>query len=186
MKATYTSTATSTPTSTPTATPTPTKTPTPTSTNTLVPTITSTPRPYPTNTAVPAAVYNEVLGRPEGVGNNEYWVSINLSTQQLSLYRGNKVDATFWVSTGKPSTPTYPGVYRIYVMYESTLMAGYDYYLPNVPYVMYYDQGYGIHGTYWDPPLGQTFSHGCTNMDTSDAFYVYQRVNVGTIVYIHY
>ena len=113
-------------------------------------------------------------------------MDINLSEQILRLYYGSDLEAWFWVSTGKPSTPTRPGLFQIYVMYESALMYGADYYLPNVPYVMYYDDGYGIHGTYWNPPLGSTFSHGCTNMNTSDALYIFQRVHVGTFVYIHY
>lgn len=172
QKATYTPTPTSTPTNTPTPTPTP------------IPTKTNTPRPIPTNT--PQPYYDSGIQRPSSVEEEEYWVEINLSEQKLYLHYGSQIDAWFWVSTGKPSTPTYPGLYQIYVMYESTLMVGPDYYLPNVPYVMYYDRGYGIHGTYWDPPLGSTFSHGCTNMNTNDALYIYQRVHVGTTVYIHY
>lgn len=181
LKATLTPTPTFTPTMTPTPTSTPTSTPTPT------PTRTNTPRPIPTArpTSTPVG-FNSSLGRPNGVGDKEYWLSINLSQQVLTVHRGSKIDATFLVSTGKPSTPTHPGLFKIYVMYESGLMYGPGYYLPNVPYIMYYDGGYGIHGTYWDPPLGSTFSHGCTNMNTSDAFYIFQRVHIGTFVYIHY
>ncbi len=181
IKATYT------PTPTPTPTFTPTPTATPTITNTPLPTFTYTPQPLPTNTLKPVPIgFDRQTNRPIGVDENEYWIDINLSEQILRLYYGSNLEAWFWVSTGKPSTPTNPGLFQIYVMYESALMYGADYYLPNVPYVMYYDDGYGIHGTYWNPPLGSTFSHGCTNMDTNDALYIFQRVHVGTTVYIHY
>ena len=50
------------------------------------------------------------------------------------------------------------------------------YYLPNVPYIMYFfnDQvpkwrGYGIHGDYWHDNFGNTMSHGCVNLRPDDA-----------------
>ncbi len=40
------------------------------------------------------------------------------------------------------------------------------YYLPNVPYVMYFHNDYALHGTYWHANFGQTMSHGCVNLPT--------------------
>ena len=45
-------------------------------------------------------------------------------------------------------------------------MSGPGYYLPGVPYVMYFYQGYGLHGTYWHDNFGQPMSHGCVNLPT--------------------
>jgi lipoprotein-anchoring transpeptidase ErfK/SrfK len=65
-------------------------------------------------------------------------------------------------------------------------MSGPGYYLPGVPWTMYFYRGYGIHGTYWHNNFGQTMSHGCVNMRTSEAGFVFARVFTGTRVVIHY
>ncbi|MBI5619492.1 L,D-transpeptidase, partial [Candidatus Gottesmanbacteria bacterium] len=46
---------------------------------------------------------------------------------------------------------------------------GPGYYLPDVPYVMYFYLGYAIHGTYWHNNFGHPMSHGCVNMRIEDA-----------------
>jgi hypothetical protein len=43
------------------------------------------------------------------------------------------------------------------------------YYLPNVPFVMYFYQGFGLHGAYWHNNFGHPMSHGCVNMAIPDA-----------------
>jgi len=47
----------------------------------------------------------------------------------------------------------------------------YYYNLPNVPYVMYFQndkvpgwRGYGLHGAYWHNAFGTPRSHGCVNL----------------------
>ena len=89
-------------------------------------------------------------------------------------------------STGLPRTPTPVGQYRIYVKYRSVHMSGPGYSLPNVPYVMYFYRGYGLHGTYWHNNFGQPMSHGCVNLPTSEARWFYNWASVGTLVKIHY
>ena len=65
-------------------------------------------------------------------------------------------------------------------------MAGLDYYLPDVPYVMYFYKGYGIHGTYWHSNFGNPMSRGCVNMETSEAGWLYNWAFVGIPVNVHY
>ena len=48
-------------------------------------------------------------------------------------------------------------------------MTGPNYYLPDVPYTMYFYGGYGLHGTYWHNNFGQPMSHGCVNLETGNA-----------------
>jgi lipoprotein-anchoring transpeptidase ErfK/SrfK len=166
-----------TPTLTSTFTPTPTATFTPTETfpPTLTPQPTNTPRPRPTNTPyVP----------PEYTGNR--WIDVNLSQQMLYAYEGDIVVASFLVSTGVPAFPTVTGQYHIYIKLVSTLMAGDGYYLPNVPYTMYFYKGYGIHGTYWHNNFGVPMSHGCVNMYTPDAEWLFHWASEGMLVNIHY
>lgn len=182
-------TATFTPTPTPTNTPTPTPTftPTPTNTPTATPTETPTNTPEPTKKPKkkkqPAAyVYP---GRPAGVGDNEFWIDVDLSLQRSYAYVGDILQREFLVSTGTWLHPTVTGVFRIYVKYRAADMSGPGYYLPKVPYVMYFYKDYGLHGTYWHNNFGTPMSHGCINFPTVDAEWVYRYARVGTVVNIH-
>jgi lipoprotein-anchoring transpeptidase ErfK/SrfK len=176
--ATATPTATFTPTSSPTATATPTETPTPTATHT--PTATATFTPTPTFTATP-----RVVNLPEGVGESDRWIEVDLSEQRVYAWEGKTLVTSFLVSTGTWATPTVLGTYKIYVKYRYADMAGPGYYLPAVPYVMYFYKGYGLHGTYWHNNFGTPMSHGCVNFRTEDAGWVYDFVSVGTVVHVH-
>jgi lipoprotein-anchoring transpeptidase ErfK/SrfK len=64
-------------------------------------------------------------------------------------------------------------------------MSGPGYYLPDVPYVMYFYKDYGLHGTYWHHNFGTPMSHGCVNFPTVDAGWIFENSRVGTIVNVH-
>jgi lipoprotein-anchoring transpeptidase ErfK/SrfK len=74
--------------------------------------------------------------------------------------------------------------------YESQTMngylLGYDYYLPDVPYVMYFFEDFAIHGTYWHSNFGTPMSHGCVNVSTPDAGWLFNWAPVGTAVNVTY
>ena len=180
---TFTPTLTFTPTSTFTLTPTPTFTFTPT----FTPTITNTPRPtntrLPTNTPKPAATS---IKPPLEIGGGTHWIDVNLSEQRVYAYAGNTLINSFIVSTGIAQTPTITGSYHIYSKHVSTTMAGPGYYLTDVPYTMYFHDGYGLHGTYWHSNFGVPMSHGCVNLRTVDAQWLFNFSYVGTLVRIHY
>mgnify|MGYP006302303105 CR=1 FL=1 len=114
------------------------------------------------------------------------WIDVNLSAQRLTAYVGGTAVRSTLVSTGLPRTPTPTGDYRIYVKYWSTTMSGPGYYLPNVPYTMYFYRGYGIHGTYWHSNFGHPMSHGCINLPTPEARWLFNWASVGTLGRIHY
>lgn len=169
-------------------------TPTPTSTPTPLPTNTPTPTPKPTKTPKPTATETpdiievsryEADGIPD-VGSKEHWIDVDLSSQSVSAYRGEELVNTFIVSTGTWQHPTVTGSYHIYVKYRFSDMSGPGYYLPDVPYVMYFYEGYGLHGTYWHNNFGVPISHGCINFRTEDAAWLYDFSNVGTLVHVHY
>ena len=121
-----------------------------------------------------------------GGGNSGRWIDVNLSTQSVYAYEGDTVVNSFVVSTGTWMTPTVTGKYKIWIKFKSTAMSGPGYYLPNVPYVMYFYKGYGLHGTYWHNNFGTPMSHGCVNLRTSDAEWLYNWASVGTVVNVHY
>jgi lipoprotein-anchoring transpeptidase ErfK/SrfK len=134
--------------------------------------------PYVQPTAIPP-----VPGRSaDGV----HWIDVNLSQQMLYAYAGDTVVNSFVVSTGTWLTPTVTGKYKVWVKLRSSDMSGADYYLPAVPYVMYFYKDYGIHGTYWHNNFGTPMSHGCVNMSIPDAEWIYNFSYVGTVVNVHY
>ncbi len=114
------------------------------------------------------------------------WIDVDLTNQRVYAYEGNTVVNSFLVSTGTWQHPTVTGQYNIYVKYRSAPMSGPGYYLPNVPYIMYFYKGYGLHGTYWHHNFGTPMSHGCVNLQTDEAGWLYNWASVGTLVNIHY
>lgn len=168
-----------------TATATPTLTPTATATSTPKPTKT----PMPTSTPLPPpteVVYTQPVPDSPAVDTSGRWIDIDLTKQMLYAYEGDTLVNSFLVSTGTYLHPTVTGQYYIYVKYLYTEMSGPGYYLPDVPYTMYFYQGYGIHGTYWHNNFGTPMSHGCVNMYTPNAAWMFDFASVGTLVNIHY
>lgn len=123
---------------------------------------------------------------PKVSGNGERWIDVDLSQQRLYAYEGDTLIRSFVVSTGTWQTPTVTGRYKVWIKLRSAPMSGPGYYLPDVPYIMYFYKGYGIHGTYWHNNFGTPMSHGCVNMTIPDAEWVYNFSVVGTVVNVHY
>lgn len=191
---TETPTATATRTATATATQTASRTPTVTAsfTSTSTSTGTKTATAKPTLTRAPATKANTVVAPPQGVKvpagiqAGEHWIDVDISKQRAYAYEGSTLVRSFVVSTGIAAYPTVTGTYRIYVKYRYAPMSGVGWYLPNVPYVMYFYKGYGLHGTYWHNNFGTPMSHGCINFKTDDAAWVYGFTVVGSVVNLHY
>jgi len=175
----------------------------PTASPTDSPTLTATLEPTPAPTETPAQLSMEIVpdtptpkyvpptySPPNQVyassGNGARWIDVDLSNQRVYAYEGDVVVNSFIVSTGTWATPTVTGQYNIYVKYVSAKMSGPGYYLPNVPYIMYFYKGYGLHGTYWHNNFGTPMSHGCVNLRTDDAAWLFNWASVGTLVNVHY
>jgi LysM repeat protein len=119
-------------------------------------------------------------------GGSGKWIEVDLSSQRVYARSGNTVVKSFVVSTGTSQYPTVTGRFRVYAKYSSTTMSGPGYYLPGVPWTMYYYKGYAIHGTYWHNNFGRPMSHGCINMRTGDAAWLYSWAPHGTLVVVHW
>jgi lipoprotein-anchoring transpeptidase ErfK/SrfK len=109
-----------------------------------------------------------VLGE---TASTEKWIEVDLSEQKLTAWEGGNKFLETLVSGGKwGRTPT--GEFNIWGKFKYTKMSGGNkknhtyYYLPNVPYTMYFYLGFGLHGTYWHNNFGQPMSHGCVNLPT--------------------
>ena len=180
-----------------TSTPTPTLTHIPTLPSTSTPISTSTPTlpliPSSTPTASPRSVLPTAPPfpptatlAPHSIPSNIRWIDVDLTHQAITAYEGQTVVRTTLVSTGLSRTPTPIGQYRIWIKLRYDNMSGPGYYLSNVPYVMYFHRGYGLHGTYWHNNFGHPMSHGCVNLPTPEAEWLFAWADVGTLVNIHY
>jgi lipoprotein-anchoring transpeptidase ErfK/SrfK len=116
---------------------------------------------------------------PTNVGRS---IVVSTENQRIYAYENGTMVRSHLVSTGLPATPTVLGDYKVYVKYLADDMSGPDYFLPQVPYTMYFFQGYAIHGTYWHNAFGRQMSHGCVNLPTSEAEWFFNFASVGTPV----
>jgi lipoprotein-anchoring transpeptidase ErfK/SrfK len=123
---------------------------------------------------------------PAAASGGERWIDVDLTNQMLYAYVGDTVVNSFLVSTGTWLHPTVTGQFNVYVKYRSAPMSGPGYYLPDVPYIMYFYKDYGLHGTYWHNNFGTPMSHGCVNLRTDQAAWLYSWASVGTLVNVHY
>lgn len=144
-----------------------------------------------------AIAYTEPEKNVLGESTGPKKIMVDLSTQHLYAYEGDRVVMDFPVSTGKwHHTPT--GTFDIWVKLRYTKMEGGNsaigtyYYLPNVPYTMFYansevpkSDGYSIHGAYWHDNFGHPMSHGCINMRTADAGQVFAWADPTTVGWVN-
>lgn len=126
----------------------------------------------------------------EGIYTTEKLITVDTGAQMLRAWENGVVVHESRVSTGLPKTPTVKGSFRIYKKIPSQRMRGgskwygkYDY--PNVPHVMYFYQGYAIHGAYWHKKFGRTASHGCVNVPLFSAEWLYNWADAGTRVEVY-
>jgi lipoprotein-anchoring transpeptidase ErfK/SrfK len=137
---------------------------------------------WKTNVETQPEVTSQVLlARQQRKGR---WIEIDLSAQRLTAWNGGKRVRSFMVSTGKQRTPTRVGTFAVQTKLRRTRMRGRGYDVPNVPYVMYYSGGYALHGAYWHNRFGTPVSHGCVNLRTASARWLYNWASVGTPVVI--
>ena len=122
---------------------------------------------------------------PQELASEERWIDVDVKSQVVTAYEGSKPVRSFVVSTGTAYHPTVVGLFRIWTKLKWDDMAGPGYYLPNVPYTMYFYKGYALHGTYWHSNFGTPMSHGCVNLRTEDAAWLFEFASIGTLVNVH-
>lgn len=120
------------------------------------------------------------IERPEEV-TTEKWIGIDLYEQTLVVYEGERPIFATLVATGLPRWPTFEGTFNIYYRRTRHTMSwgtvGDDYYfLEEVPWTMFFDEGRAVHGAYWHDGFGYRRSHGCVNMTLTDAHWLYEWV----------
>ena len=120
---------------------------------------------------------------------DEEFVIVDLDQQKLYLYNGTDQYIQTPVTTGKDSTPSDKGLFKIYYKSRNTPLIGDDYNV-TVDYWMNYNNGEGLHDASWRSVFGTNSyhtngSHGCINIPPHLADDVYEYTQIGTKVLVH-
>ena len=103
-------------------------------------------------------------------------VEADLSRQVIALIRDGRPERIYPVSSGKPSTPTIRGHFRVYSKAPGTNAKGM--YMSS-----YFIRGYAIHG-YPSVPVFPA-SHGCLRVPMEEAVPIYNWLSRGDIVDVY-
>jgi hypothetical protein len=108
--------------------------------------------------------------------NHGKHVEADLSLQVLALIRGRHVERIYPLSSGKPSTPTVLGSFRVYSKTPGFNSEG-------MYYSNYFIRGYAIHG-YASVPVFAA-SHGCLRVPIPDAASIQRWLHLGDVVWVY-
>jgi hypothetical protein len=117
--------------------------------------------------------------RPPEIPASARWVHVDLAEQVLVAYEGDRPVFATMVSTGRAGYATPTGTFRVQSKHVSTTMddtnAGDESYsIEDVPWTMYFEGSYALHGAFWHDRFGRPRSHGCVNLAPADARWVFQ------------
>jgi lipoprotein-anchoring transpeptidase ErfK/SrfK len=120
------------------------------------------------------------LERPAEI-DTERWISVDLYEQIVIAYEGNTPVFAALMASGLPRWETQEGLFHIYYRRTRIEMSagtpGDDfYYLEEVPWTMFFDEGRALHGAYWHDAFGYRRRHGCVNLSITDANWLYEWV----------
>jgi hypothetical protein len=110
---------------------------------------------------------------------NHTWIEIILSQQTLVAYRGNSPIYLTLVSTGKKSSPTPTGIFRIFYKrsgqnIEARKGKNYLYSFAKVPYLQFFKKKFAFHSAYWHNLFGYPSSMGCVELSPVDSKFLYE------------
>lgn len=125
---------------------------------------------------------------PEEIRPGERWIDIELATQTLVVYEGDKPIFATLVSTGRgaqgTAQATPKGIHRIWVKLRTTNMsnlsddeAQHYYAIEDVPFVQFFHKGVGLHAAFWHRSFGYERSQGCVNLAPLDAQTLFELTN---------
>ncbi|MCB0182798.1 MAG: LysM peptidoglycan-binding domain-containing protein [Caldilineaceae bacterium] len=133
-----------------------------------------------------------IIGGRQQSANNDYAppvgrkrIVVDLSDQTLTAWYGDTIELYTNISSGTWANPTVTGYYKIGSKYPQQRMIGPGYDIPDVPWVMYFWDGYAFHGAYWHNNFGVPMSHGCIHLRPGEASWLYNWAEPGTDVYIN-
>jgi LysM repeat protein len=114
-------------------------------------------------------------------------IIVSVSESRVYAFQDGQLVRSVLVSTGRANTPTITGDFQIYLRVRSQTMSGPGYSIPNVEWVLYYHQGYALHGAWWHSNWGTPMSAGCVNMPNDEARWFWENFGeIGTPVRVIY
>ncbi len=102
-------------------------------------------------------------------------IEISLADQTLTAFENDEPVFSTHISGGVGGNRATPrGEHQVVFKAPSRHMVGDDYDLPGVPFDTYFWGAVAIHGTYWHNDYGRPRSHGCVNVPTEAAKWIYR------------
>lgn len=124
-----------------------------------------------------------IATRPEEVAPWERWIDVDLELQLLVAYEGDVPVYATLISSGKKGSEeesflTPKGKFRIGAKHISSSMDGNTasdgrYSIQDVPWAMFFQGNYALHGAFWHSKFGARRSHGCVNLGPTDARWLF-------------
>ena len=117
------------------------------------------------------------------VPDEEKHIVVDLSTQLVTAFEGEKLVFSERCASGVKGTDTPKGEFRTYHKGPSVHMTNEGdalenesvYSLPGVPWCSFFTgAGNAFHGTYWHNDYGLPRSHGCVNLPSESAKFIYR------------
>lgn len=109
------------------------------------------------------------------------FIHVDLATQLVTVFEGEKMVLSARCSSGAKGTSTPLGDFTTYHKGPSIHMTNQGdavnniYNLPGVPWVSFFTgNGAAFHGTYWHNDYGRPRSHGCVNLPSEVAKFIYR------------
>ncbi len=118
---------------------------------------------------------------PKDLVPGEKWIDVNIATQSLVAFEGDKPVFATLVSSGRHDDKdptkdhrTKMGSFRIREKHIAATMDADSstdgpYSIQDVPWIMYFEGSYALHGAFWHLSFGHERSHGCVNLMPKDA-----------------
>jgi lipoprotein-anchoring transpeptidase ErfK/SrfK len=140
---------------------------------------------------------------------NNQVIVVSFIEDALRLYDNGKLVRSFLVTAGRPELPPVPGLWSVmwrltHTTFHSPHPPGSPYWYPDTPInyaMMYHSGGYFIHDSWWrnDYGPGTQFyhidssgnvsanygTHGCVNMATPDAAWLYNNTSYNTSILMY-
>jgi len=108
------------------------------------------------------------------IESRSIYAHIDVSKQQMKVYKGKEHLHTWKVSTGKNGYRTPRGKYKPTLIQKMHYSRQYN--NAPMPYTVFFKGGYAVHGTTSVSRLGSPASHGCIRLHTSNAKEFYSLV----------
>ncbi|UDQ91838.1 L,D-transpeptidase [Xanthobacter autotrophicus] len=119
-------------------------------------------------------VWALAFATPSSAGTATVVARIDLSRQTMTVSVNGMPQYSWPVSTARRGYVTPTGAYRPQRMYRSYFSR--KYYNSPMPYSIFFNGGYAIHGSYEVSRLGAPASHGCVRLHPSNAATLYSLV----------